>query len=400
MTYAKWGLVLMISLLLVGCWDQQEITDLASIAGLGFDVGSYPHTVRMSFMTSPPRAGLGGEGGDGSRLRVMTVEAGSFTEALILLQGHIRRQPFFLHLGFILFGEELAKSGLNGQIAALQGRSTIRGSVPIFVAQGTAEEILTARSGIGHAPGQDIADLLDNLAEAPLGRPTTIHNVRNVLGGLGSEITAPILELTPLRLQAGDEKPEVGLGLANEQLREVFVRRLAVFRRDRWVADFDQYLVQTFVLLTGTTKMGSLNITNPADPKSIMGIAIANFQARFEIKIEGDKVEVEILPRVKAIVREVSGSYILRDRGLEPIAQNIEQEVNRQVIAVMSFLQEQKADALGIGDMIRRQQPDVWARLEPRWGQLFPQITVSVNTEAEITSTGMLVRFFEIKRGE
>ncbi|MBT9135510.1 MAG: hypothetical protein DDT34_00567 [Firmicutes bacterium] len=77
-------------------------------------------------------------------------------------------------------------------------------------------------------------------------------------------------------------------------------------------------------------------------------------------------MQVEILPRVQAIVREVSGSYLLRDRGLKPIAKNIEQEVNRQVIAVMSFLQEQQSDALGISDMIRRQQPDAWARLEPR----------------------------------
>lgn len=398
MKRAKMLLVVILSLLLVGCWDQQEITALASISGLGFDVGSYAHTMRISVLTSPPQPFGGGGGGGGSRLRVITVEAASFTEGITLLQGHLRREPFFLHLGFVVFGEELAKSGLDGVLSALQGRTTIRGSVPVFVAQQTAEETLKARSGGGHAPGEDVADLRDNFATAPLGRHVSIHEVRNTLLALGSELTLPILELAPLRLQAGDETPATGVGVAGEQLHEVFVRRMAVFSRDRWVADLDQYLVQTFVMLKGDTRVGSATIVDPADPTSHMGLTIVNFSARFDIKSGEETVEITISPRVRAVVREVTGTYSLRDRGFAPIAMNLEQDIDHQVQQVVAFLQENQADALGFGHMLRRSNPTAWSKLENRWSEVFPAMTVRVNTEVKIDGTAMVARFFEIKR--
>lgn len=399
MTRAKLLPLLILCLLLVGCWDQQEITALASISGLGFDVGSYDHTMRISVLASPPRAFGGGGGvGAGSRLRVVTVEAASFTEGMTLLQGHLRRELFFLHLGFVVFGEELAKSGLNRVLSSLQGRTTMRGSVSVLVAQGTAEETLQARSGVGNAPGEDISNLLDNFSTAPLGRLVSIHHVRNTLLSLGGELTLPILELTPLRLQAGDENPATGVGVGGEQLHEIFVRRLAVFSRDRWVADLDQYLVQTFVLLTGDTKVGSATILDPADPTSHMGLSIENFSARFDIKSTEETVEIVIRPRVRAVVREVTGSYILRDRGFAPIARNLEQEIDRQVLQVVAFLQENQADALGIGHMLRRSNPEAWSKLENRWSEVFPKMTVRVDTEALIDGTAMVNRFFEVKR--
>ena len=399
MKKAKILLLVLVSLLHVGCWDQQEITALASISGLGFDVGSYPHTMRISVLTSPPQPFGGGAGvSGGSRLRVVTVEAASFTEGMTLLQGHLRREPFFLHLGFVVFGEELAKSGLDGVLSSLQGRTTIRGSVPVFVAQQTAEETLKARSGGGHAPGEDVANLLANFATAPLGRLVNIHDVRNTLLGLGGELTLPIMELTPLRLQAGDENPATGVGVAGEQLHEVFVRRLAVFSRDRWVADLDQYLVQTFVLLNGDTKVGSKNIVDPADPTSLMGMSIEHFSAQFDIRSNGEAIEVVIRPRVRAVVREVTGTYSLRDRGFAPIASNLEQEIDRQVLQVVAFLQESGADALGFGHMLQRSNPREWSKLKNRWSEVFPVMTVRVKTEVTIDGTAMVVKFFEVKR--
>jgi len=72
------------------------------------------------------------------------------------------------------------------------------------------------------------------------------------LTGLGGELALPILDLTPLRLQAGDHQAADGTGQQGQQLMEVVVGRTALFKRDRWVHELDVYQTQIFILLGET----------------------------------------------------------------------------------------------------------------------------------------------------
>ena len=99
--------------MLFGCWDQQEITELAAITGLGLDPGSRPDTIQVTVQISPPSPAGDTGGVGGPLLRTITVEATSLGEAMVLLQSRTRREPFLQHLGYIVFGEELAKTGIE-----------------------------------------------------------------------------------------------------------------------------------------------------------------------------------------------------------------------------------------------------------------------------------------------
>jgi len=386
---------------LTSCWDQQEITELAAIVGLGFDAGSRPEVLKISVLISPPGTSgvAGGQGGSGgTRLRVVTLEAPSLCDAMNLLHSHTRREPFLLHLSFVVFGEEFAKSGIAPAIGGLQGFTTIRGSVPVYVSVGTAEDLFHARSGIGRTPGQDIADLTSTAKGASLTSEVSVNDVISTLEGLSGELTLPILELVPLRLMSGDEIPNTGVGQEGEQLNEVIMARMALFNRDRWMADLDTYQTQLFIHLIDDTGRGSITIVNPADPTGIIAFQFERFSTNFSFDVTEDQVSVDIKNSVVTRVHEIQGGYDFAQKGFEPLTQTLENTLNTQVENVFSYLQSLGIDSLGLGEIIRRNSPSDWSKLEPKWEQIYPQISLTVETSVKVQTTGLVNKFFVMKR--
>lgn len=398
------SILVLISLILVlasGCWDLQEITELAPITGLGLDPGERPGTIRVSVQISLPSQaspGTGAGASGGPQLRVITLEAPSLLEAINLMFAHTRREPFLRHLSYIVFGEEMAKAGIAGVIGGLQGAVTIRGSVPMFVAVGSAEDVLNARSGVGRAPGQDIVDLLSNIGGASLGSIVRLNDVINTLGGLDGELSLPIIELTNLRLQAGDAVPYSGVDQEGERLQEVLLTRTAIFKRDRWVHDLDVFHSHTLTLLTGSSTGGSVTIVNPADPSGLMALQIEQFSPSFVCNSTGDVVDLTVQIRVAVRLVEVRGGYDFRARGFDPIKEQVSKVLGQQVSELFAVFQEHNTDALGIGGTIHRKDPKAWSKLEPVWDEVFPQMRVTVQVESEIIGTSLIAKPFEMKK--
>lgn len=387
-------------LVLTGCWDLHEITEVAPITGLGFDVGTLPGTIRLSAQIIPPQAGgVDMDAAGAASLRVLSVEAATVTEAVLLLSAHIRREPFLMHLGFVVFGEEMARAGIGAVLGGLEGKVTIRGSVPVLVAAGSAQEVLRARSGIGRAPGQDILDLLENMQRLPLGRVVTLYEVVNTLTGLGEELALPILDLTPLRLEAADHQPADGTGQQGQQLMEVAIGRTALFVRDRWVHELDVFQTQTLTLLAGDVTEGALSLVHPTAPGGAMAVRFLRFRAQFkpEVTPEGP-IALQVKIEIDASLTETRAGYDLRQAGPQPILEVLEQHVTAEVTELFALMQTIGSDSLGIGNMIYRRQPRTWSRLEPHWTEHYKQMTVSVDTTARLKDTGLLVRLFAVRR--
>jgi spore germination protein KC len=373
---------------------------LAPIVALGFDVGALPGTIRLTAQIAPPPAAgvAGGEAG-AVKFRVITVEGATVTEALTLLLGHIRREPFLMHLGFIVFGAEFARAGLGAVIGGLQGTITIRGSVPVLAAAGPAEAVLRARSGIGRAPGEDVLALLSNMQRAPLGVVVTFYDVVNTLSGLGGELVLPILDLTPLRLEAGDHRPDDGTGQQGQQLMEVVIGRTALFKRDRLVYELDVFQTQMLVLLKGEVGQGAMSIVHPTAPGGAMAVRFLRFRPQLTPTVRDNKaVSLQISIKIDASLAETRAGYDLRKDGPQPILQVLEEQVTLQAVALVGLLQQLGVDSLGVGSIIYRRQPRAWSHLEPRWNELYKQMPVQIEAKARLKDTGMVARPFAVRR--
>ncbi len=393
--------VLMISCLLAtGCWDQDEITSLASVSGLGIDATDKPGIILVTMQIAAPTGSASGGGtSEGAKLRVISTEAETIQEGVTQLQTRLRRRPFLLHLNFVVFGERLARSGIDGMVTGLQGMSQVRGSVPVFVAAGDAVQVLQAHSGIARSPGQDVSDLLDNIASSPIGNATTLNDLVNTLTSLGKEPAIPILDLVPLDLMSGTDMPNDGTGQSGQRYQEVMMYRTAVFKRDRWVDTLDRFQTNTLVLLLGGSRQGVGSTPNPSNPDEPFAFQFERFSVAYRVNMDDQGVPRFLLDS-KATIRllEARGGYDLRQNGTKPLEQAIEFDMVLMARQLTEQLQATGVDSLGLGQKIAARNPSAWRQLEPIWSDVYPEVEVEIRAEASLRSTGLISKIFQTKR--
>lgn len=396
------ALLLVTSCCLVGCWDQDEITSLAPVAAIGLDVGSQPGLLRVTCQLTLPEAGGGGAGAGTtrSRLRVLTTESESLVQAFAILQSQTRRRHFFLHLDHVVFGAELARNGLGTALEALHGWSQIRGSTLVFVAEGTAEAVLHAHSGIGQNPANDVAHIIRSASSAPVARKTTLNDMINALAHPGStSLTLPILGLRPLALSSGDDTPPSGVGQDGEQFMEVALKGTALFDRDRCVAELDIRETQTLAVLAGAAKQGMSTIPSPINAEGKIAPQYENIQVAYRIE-EKDDGGLKVTTKIKLDVRlvEVHGGYDPSLSQFRPIEMAVEEDVTTRVAAFFAKLQSYGLDSVNIGQRIKQQKPKLWKSLQENWREVYPTIEFVVEPKAQVRTVGLMKMFRKLGR--
>lgn len=382
-----------------GCWDADEITSLSVINAIGVDAASQPGKINLFVQVSPPGgASAGGGSPSTSALRVLSVEAESIIEGVTALQSRLRRRPFLSNLGFVVVGENLARSGLSAVIAQLLGENEIRGSVPLFVTYGSAEAILRAHSGTGRSPAEDVMNLLQNTNHSPTGQKVTVNQAINILEGTGSELALPILDLAPLDLSSGAQLPPDGTGQGGERYTEVVMARTALFSRDRWIDTLDRLETNILLRLFGKSMQSVITMPNPADETQTMAVQIESYSISYDLTVNGAEPPQVVL-HPKAIIRllDVQGSYNIAPRGLKPIELATEFDLGQAASQLIAKLQQLNVDSLGIGQKIAGRYPKAWSQLKPIWSEAYPKVQFDVQPHAIIRSTGLIKKFFQMK---
>lgn len=390
-------LLLLITLCLTACWDMEEITSLAPVAAIGVDLGSEPGRLQFSAQLSLAGTNVSEGGGDVSpgRLRVLTEEAESMQSAFSMMQSRVRRRLFYSHLNFVVVGADLAKSGLSTVAEAMQGWPTIRGSTLVFVAQGRAEEVLWAHSGIAKDPGTDITDIIRNVSIAPVARKMTINDMVNALSQPGStSLTLPILDLVPLALTSSDESPDIGMSQEGGQFTEVKLGGTALFKQDRWVSELDVRETQTLAALVGVANEGASTMANPVSPGGIIAPQYEDIKIKHEIKKTADgRLQITVSPQLQIRLGEVHKGYDLIKEGIGPIEEAVQKDIRKRVLELLVKLQEQGLDSLGIGQLIERKEPKIWREIEGDWAEIYPMVEFDAKPKAGIKTTGMIKYF-------
>lgn len=135
--------------LLGGCYDRNELEEMAFIVSLGFDKGP-GQTVDVTARIAVPRKLTGGGTGEGNSgkgggevggAKAITVRAHSVEEAVNLLNTNVERRISMLHLAIIVFGEDLARDGILPYLRPLSRYREFRRTVFLHVVKGKARKI-------------------------------------------------------------------------------------------------------------------------------------------------------------------------------------------------------------------------------------------------------------------
>ncbi|MFZ5814643.1 MAG: Ger(x)C family spore germination protein [Bacillota bacterium] len=388
-------LLLVMALSLGGCWNRDEVNDLAIVAMIGLDQREDGWVELWVQLVLPEGAGQapgqGGGGKPGPKFITHTASGRTILEASREIQLEVPRRLFWAHARVILLSERLARAGVRPVMDFLTRHPQLRMTNYVLVARGEMAEVMSAAVDLERLPSEHIREI----SRARVGVEVQIHEWVETLASTGAEPIMGAVEIIP--------PPE---GASEGQHGTIRLLGTALFRRDRLVGFLDRQSTRGLLWLRDEIEQGVITIQPLGGDQSVSIVMRAASWVDRKARMENGRLVIDVRARMEGDITELQASLDLsQSQVVRQVEQELSREIARRMEAVLSELQSQSLDAAGLGEVVHRQWPGVWKTLEKDWlTRGFGATKVNIFVEAKVRRTGLTskplgVREEELNRG-
>lgn len=372
-------LILMAALLLNGCWDRTEINDLALITAVAIDQAK-DQTIELSVqMVIPRQIGGGqsiGEGSSGDQYTIVRTEYGSnIADALSKLQSVVPRKIFWGQCKVFIFGEALAKDGIQESMDFLVRHPQTRERANVYVSKGKAAKILFLSPPMERSS----AEVLRELSNLAIGIRVTLNELNLMLSEEPQTAILPYVHILPA---------EKGL----KELQTIpYLIGAAIFQNDKMIGQISEKTTRGVLWLRDEIQEYTATFQSEKIKGSV-SLKPVKATVKFIPIIEHNKWKLTILVLTK-------GDIIQNGTFLNPIGPNIvyefeqafEKDVKDRIeLALREVQHNMKTDVFHFAKAFYRKYPKQWLQVKDRWNTLFPQIEVDIVVKAIIVMPGLV----------
>ena len=317
-------LVIVMCLILTGCFDSREVEQSAYLIALGIDKGenaSYKYTFQFS---NPLETGSSDNGKDESAepmkaedepknkgVNNVVIQAENFYSAMNILKSGMSKEPELSHLKAIIFSKELAKDGLLEHSSLLFREREIRPGVNLCLAESADDFLLNVKPTLELSTAR-YYELLFRNQNTPY---------------------APVTELWDFVSQSSGTTEDSVLPIANENN----LSGMGIFHKGIMVAEADSEKAMIYKLLSGNAH----SISVKTDSSQFI---LTN---RKKAKINLNRSTFPITAEISA---KIDAELIY---GTEDDVLNLETYLNTLATDFLTECSSFSADVLGIGNVMK-----------------------------------------------
>ncbi|AEP85294.1 MULTISPECIES: Ger(x)C family spore germination protein [Bacillus] len=386
-------LMLLSVIVLPGCWDKRELTDLAIISAIGIDRTNEGNYVLHFQIINPGNVagGLqGGGAGDRPPVSVYSIEGDNMTEALRKASMKVSRRLYFAHTNLVAISEKLAREeGLDFVLDNLDRDTEFRTTATVVIAHKTkAENIVKILTPIDKIPSNKVNKTLD-FTEAQYGRVVKT-NIQDVLKQLATNTRAPVI---PGYMMIGDEKK--GISMENTQATDpkaiLQADGLAVFNKSGhlkyWIEDKESVGA---VWLMNKVQHTFIN-ADWDKTKDAVSLQVTHQTTKLVPEMRNGRPHIHVRVAVEGIIDAVKYPFQLSDpKVLSAIEKALNKELEKEITNTVKMVKKNKIDFIGFGDTIYRKYPKQWEKMKDTWDKEYlPELPVDVKAETYIRRTGL-----------
>ncbi|MEE3950655.1 Ger(x)C family spore germination protein [Peribacillus frigoritolerans] len=372
-------LLIVMTPIMSGCWDRVEINDLAIVTAAAIDKKDNDQ-IELSIQVFIPKSlssggGQGGPGQGGVNTTLVRSAIGSnISDALSKLQSKIPRKIFWGQCKVFIFGEKLAKEGIQEQLDFLLRHPQPRERANVFVSKGKGKPILESVPPLENYSGEVIRELSD----LHIGMLVTLQNLDEMLTGKPRAAAIPLVKLL---------SPEKG----QKKLQGIpYIVGTAVFKKDKMTGTMTEK--ETRGLLWLRDEMESYTVT--LNPKGVKGeISLNPVSAKVKIipQIINDKWKVLVkIDTEGAVIQNGTNLNLSSLKSLKAVEQDFQKDIEKRLEMAFLNTQEKKADILGLGNEFYRKYPKQFNKIENNWDEIFGEMEVEIDVAAHIRRQGYI----------
>jgi spore germination protein KC len=391
-------IVVMMCMVLSGCWNQTELDEISITSATGYDRvdGKWVVTLQTIVPSAMAVGTGGGPGGSGSAVRVFSTKDKTIQQAINKSNLENSRILYFAHNNVLVIGREAAEEGIN-QIIDLYLRTTeSRESVYVLLTSTKASDVLKDLIPPESLPGVALAHILQKEGDmSGYLPPIKMYELAKKITSDARSAGIPEITVTG---DGGKSLESLDVFKKTSSSEKLKLSRLGVFHGDRLIGWMNWQESFGVSWMSDKIKMSSISFSCPG-PKS------NNNYSSFKIKSAKTKVtpikkgnEFTMQLKVKAggILTESSCSGNFSD---PKYTREMEVEIEKQILNFIHIgwkaVQRLQADLPGFAGYVHRKYPKDWNEMKETWEENeLGEIKLDVHVKATIQHPGFFSKVF------
>ena len=366
-----------------GCTTSSvEINDLAFVMGIGVDKGSgesqYEVTAQIAKISALKPASEESKDGDGKHangyLNIRREGVGIQSPMQDISQ-LINRKIYTGHNQVIVIGSDAARAGVAPILDYFIRSSGGRLTISLFVARGSAYDVLDHPSEIESLPSTYLESLIETRSASGDIIPTTIMSFLSMMLNHTGAPMAPIVELVDDG-KGGDP--------------QTLLTGMAVFKDDRMCEELTPLQTQGVLAIHGELNTGFFML-DAFDGYVTMRLSKSGSKIRPEYKDGKFKITVDINQEY-FIVDTTANADLLDIEVRAQLGDMLKADALETFNGTLDKMKKNSLDVFGFGEAIRRLYPHASKDIIENWETEFPKLEVEFNVEMVVLSTGAIMR--------
>lgn len=377
-------LILLVSIILTGCWDLKDINRRVMVVALGLDLAERTETenyeyismVKLTAQVAIPEKLSGGAGqplttGAEAVWNVSAIGR-NVSMCYVNLQQRLQNELFLGHTRVLVISEDLAREGLSRYMNFFRNNPEFRRLSYLLISENKAEDLLNTFPKTANLQ----AIYLMNLIEDEIQRQTMPD--------------LPFIEIAIRDVTSGVD-PIAVLISSDKETGIIKYSGLAVFRGDRMVGKLDVEETWSYLQLA-EGKLSGLQVVRDVESEiGRLSIVFKDLKRKMRLVLtEKGNFKFECKLSFEGIIfsQEVPAVYT-KEIYLDQLENRVSTEVKREIETVFYKVQQKyNADIFGFGELVKTYMPEEWKRIED-WHEEFKKVELELDVETIIRSSGM-----------
>ena len=364
--------IIIICLMLTGCFNYKELNNYAIVTGLSIDKSDNGYEV-SALITNAIK-----ENENKTNISVVSGKGKSIYSAIKDINLKIPKELYLSHLNVIIISEEIAKDGMKPILDFLVREPESHQSYYLIISKDTkAKNALSILDPIANFPSENIYSNLENSRD--LQSKIIYDKVNQYIGKVLEKGIHPILN--SLIIVGSSEKGSNTEEQNNVELKNyIMLDNLAIFKNDKLVdyADSDESVGINILL----DNIDEIYIEIPCNKSNI--ILSSN---SLNTKTKVNKRSVNINVDINSKINELGCDIKLNNNNLKKIEKDAEEKIINQIKKALQLSINNKTDIYGYGTRLYKKDYKYFNTIED-WDEYFTNLKFNINVDVKIKDKG------------
>ncbi|MBP7174663.1 MAG: Ger(x)C family spore germination protein [Thermoclostridium sp.] len=374
---------LIILVFLNGCMGGRELNELAIAISMGIDKAEDGYL--LTFQILNPKAIASRRAQNEAPIILYTETGKDLFEIKRRITEQSPRKIYNSHLRTVVFGEDMAKEGIQQTLDFFVRGHEYRTGFFFLVAKGTtANHILKELTPLEVVPGIEIYNSLKTSEES--WAPTKTVKLYKLVNDLISDGKDPVL--TGIKLFDPKNPIHSIEILKQSDPTKLMVSNLAVFRDDKLAGWLNEDESKGYNYIMGNVK-NTVGEVKYDDQGQVTFEAIKT-KVKRKATLLNNKPAINVEIMVKANVVAQTGELDLTSEEIiEKISRKAEGDIEDVCNAALEITRKDfKTDVFGFGEEIHKKYPKLWKQVKNNWNDEFARLPINVKAHVQINGLG------------